>query len=547
VSAPEVTRRVGRATPRWLVRLVSLVVLYAGCVAGGIAATTLFPTTAQTLNYSASLRLSANPDDISAIHSPTLFGDIDVDFAAPLPAPGVLASVQVKQRITDVLSRPHITVHSLQPGTLELEKAARDAAFGLAWRFAAGSLVIALLAIGAYAAWAHARPRPRRVAAALGCWALSCTVTFASAGLAYRPERLDAFKLTGILGAVQRSTDLLAGVESRAEQTTPYLKNLLALSSALQEKYRPQALTRPVAARVLLVSDIHGGNQYPLMRTIVKQEQIDVVIDSGDLVNFGSVAEADAAGIFSGIKSLGVPYLFVRGNHDAMSRGDTALLGRLAKVPNVVLLQPKPDEYTVQSVAGIRIAGFNDPRWFGDDNVGNAAKQKPAAAAFTRAMADLPTPDVVVSHEPGAVSAIDRAGIKVHGHLHTPQLDGSTVGVGTFTGGGPFSHFLEGAKGEELAGQPSSFDVATFGQDCRLASLTRYQFRNVVEGRPAYDDVTLINGSRIEGEPPAAATTSTSTEAGGTTGPTGSSDRVRSCTPSLGLTTESVTAGEAGG
>jgi hypothetical protein len=33
--------------------------------------------------------------------------------------------------------------------------------------------------------------------------------------------------------------------------------------------------------------------------------------------------------------------------------------------------------------------------------------------------------------------------------------------------------------------------------------LTRYQFRNVIEGRPAYDDVTLVNGSRIE-EPPAA-------------------------------------------
>jgi Icc-related predicted phosphoesterase len=526
------------------VRLVSLVVLYAGCVAGGIAATTLFPTTAQTLNYSASLRLSANPDEISAIHSPTVFGDIDVDFAAPVPAPGVLANVQVKQRITDLLARPNISVRSLQPGPLELERAARDAAMGLGWRFAAGSLLVALLAIGSYAAWAHARPRHRRVAAALGCWALSCLVTFGSVALAYRPERLEAFKLTGILGAVQRNTDLLAGVETRAEQTTPYLKNLLALSSALQEKYRPQALARPVAARVLLVSDIHGANQYPLMRTVVKQEQIDVVIDSGDLVNFGSVAEADAAGIFNGIKSLGVPYLFVRGNHDARSADDAALLSRMAKVPNVVLLQPDEQEYTVQSVAGIRIAGFNDPRWFGDDNQDNAAKQKPAAAAFSDAMADLPGPDVVVSHEPGAVSAIDRAGVKVHGHLHTPRLDGNTIGVGTFTGGGPFSHFLEGAQGEELTGQPSSFDVAVFGQDCRLASLTRYQFRNVIEGRPAYDDVTLINGSRIEDEPPATATGRQGADKAGadatTTTATAGAQKPRSCEPTMGLTTEHV-------
>lgn len=54
-----------------------------------------------------------------------------------------------------------------------------------------------------------------------------------------------AFTTTGILGAVQRNADLLAGVETRAEQTTPYLKNLLALSSALQEKYRPSPSTAP--------------------------------------------------------------------------------------------------------------------------------------------------------------------------------------------------------------------------------------------------------------------------------------------------------------
>jgi hypothetical protein len=77
-------------------------------------------------------------------------------------------------------------------------------------------------------------------------------------------------------------------------------------------------------------------------------------------------------------------------------------------------------------------------------------------------------------------------------------LDGNVIGVGTFTGGGPLSHFLEGAEGEEMTGQPSAFDIATFGLDCQLTSLTRYQFRNVIEGRPAYDDVTLVNGSRIE-------------------------------------------------
>ena len=52
--------------------------------------------------------------------------------------------------------------------------------------------------------------------------------------------------------------------------------------------------------------------------------------------------------------------------------------------------------------------------------------------------------------------------------------------------------------GEELVGQPSAFDVLSFGETCRLTSVTRYRYRNVIEGRPAYDDVSLLNGTRID-------------------------------------------------
>lgn len=512
--------------PRWLGRIAALVVLFVACNSGGVAATTLFPSTADTLNYGATLRLSLNPQDTSTIQSPTVFGDIRLDFGGPVLAPGVLAQVQVKERITDLLARPNISVSSLQPGPLELERAARDVAISLAWRFALGALAVAVAALLADAGWRRARPRPRHVGTVAGVWAVSCVATFAVVGLTYQPERLDQFTTTGILGAVQRNADLLAGVETRAEQTAPYLKNLLALSSALQDKYAPQSLNAPVAARFLLVSDIHGGNQYPLMKTIVEEEQIDAVIDAGDLVNFGSTTEADAAALFRGIESLGVPYLFVKGNHDARSDTDRELLDRLSRVPNVVLLQPNSQSYTVQAISGVRIAGFNDPRWFGDDNRNNAAKQQPATDAFNAAMAQAPIPDLVVSHEPAALRRVERAGIRVNGHLHAGQLEGNRIGVGTFTGGGPFSHFLTADEGEELTGQPSSFDIASFGENCRIASLTRYQFRNVIEGRPAYDNVTLINGSRIEETAPAA----------------GPQDAPRTCARDLAPTTERIPA-----
>jgi predicted phosphodiesterase len=484
-----------------VVRVAAAIALVVGCIAGGVAATTLFPSTVETINYRAQLRLSINAEDVSQINSPTIFGNINLHFDGPGPAPGILAGVQVKPNITDLLAQPKVSIKALQPSRLELSNAAGDAVIGLGLRFAAGSLAVTLLAIGAYAAWRHGRPPSRRLAAAGACWVFACGVTGVSIWQTYQPDRLAAFTTTGILGAVQRNADLLDGVETRAQQTTPYLKNLLALSAALQDKYAPQSLDEPEAARILLVSDIHGAQQYPLMKTVIEEEQIDAVVDLGDLLNFGSVTEGEAVGLFKGIESLGVPYLFVKGNHDATSASDDAVLTRLAKVRNVVLLQPGEEEYIEQSVNGVRIAGFNDPRWFGDDNRDNAAKQVPARDAFIAAFADRPAPDLVVSHEPGAVRDIENADVRAHGHLHSDRLDGNLIGVGTFTGGGPFSHFLEGGEGEELTGQPSSFDIATFGQDCELTSLTRYQFRNVIEGRPAYDDVTLINGSRIEQSP----------------------------------------------
>ena len=346
----------------------------------------------------------------------------------------------------------------------------------------------------------------------------------ASLWATYQPERQETFTTTGVLGTLQQNQGILSDVESRATQVAPYLRNLIALSTALQQKYAAAPSRSDTSLRVLLVSDIHAGNQYALMRTIIEEESIDLVVDAGDLVNFGSVEEGEAAGIFEGIESVGVPYVFVRGNHDATSATDTAVLDRMAEVPNVVLLQDGAGDYTEVTVGGVRIAGFNDPRWFGDSGKGSPAKQVPAREAFVAAYAGRPAADLVVGHEPWAVQGVE-GGVLVNGHMHSVDLEGNRVQAGTFTGGGPLSHFLADEAGEELVGQPSAFDVLTFGTDCRLASLTRYRFRDVIEGRPAYDDVQLVNGRRIDGR---------------------EADPARTCTPDATLTSVTVPAATSG-
>jgi predicted phosphodiesterase/hypothetical membrane protein len=478
---------------------LAVVGLTLGCAVAGTSATAVAPATAQTLHYQASVGLDPNPLNTGELVATTAFGDLRLEFQGL--APGIHAVPQVKANIAEVLSRPGVSLATLRPGPQELSTAIRDVALAVMLRFALGALAVVIAVLTGYAVLRRRRPPTALVVAGVVGWLASTALTGLSLYATYQPDRQETFTSTGVLGTLQRNQGILSDVETRATQVAPYLRNLIALSTALQQKYQAAPLESDTSLRVLLVSDIHAGNQYDLMRTIVQEEGVDVVVDAGDLVNFGTVEEAEATGLFSGIESVGVPYLFVRGNHDANSATDTALLDRLARLPNVTLLEDGAGDYTEVTVHGVRIAGFNDPRWFGDSGTGSPAKQAPAREAFTAAYAGRPAADLVVGHEPWSVEGL-AGGVLVNGHMHSVDLEGNRVQAGTFTGGGPFTHFLADEGGEELVGQPSAFDVLTFGTDCRLATLTRYRFRDVIEGRPAYDDVSLVNGRRVDGREP---------------------------------------------
>src|SRR5665647_650411 len=430
---------------RWrrrVTRGAELLVMVVAVYLGGVGATSLFPTAVQTSHYSAEVRLSALPSFTSTIHSPTSFGDLDLKFNSPFLAPGVDATVQVRDTITELFDDRRISIVAFQPSSKEISDALSSGVTELGLKFAGGVLAVGF---GAIALIAYARRRPptvRQVVSTGLATLLAVGATGVGVWGTYQPDQLSSFTTTGLLGTVRSNAGLLASVEARAAQVTPYVTNLLALSSALQEKFVPADISKPPAVRFLLVSDIHGANQYSMMKRIIDDEHITAVIDSGDLLNFGSVGEAELSGIFTSIEKLAVPYIFVRGNHDASSLTDQSLLERMAKIANVVLLEPTPKSYTEVSVNGVVIAGFNDPRFFGDDSKNIVQKEQPAADAFNQAYAGHPRPDIVVSHEPSAAKLVDSATTLINGHLHKDELEGNRIGVGTFTGGGTVSHFL---------------------------------------------------------------------------------------------------------
>lgn len=494
---------------------------------GGVAATQFFPVKTQTEFFQA--EISVEPRMDSTVLLPTALGDMELSFGGRLAAPALTAQVQIRETITDLLRQGQLRTADLEPTQDELREAIDAGVREVAWKFALGALVTTTLVLFTYAV-----SRPARLARALissaVATALALLLPGAAAYLTYRTDNVQEFRTTSLLSLVENNTDILAGLDRKADQGAVYVTNLLALSSAMRQEFSPSSLEDP-AVRLLLVGDLHGMNHYPLMREIVQTQEIDAVIDTGDLLNFGRPSEGDLTGMYEGIESLGVPYLFVRGNHDAVSATDEALLRRLARVPNVLLLEPTAGELQLVTVGGVRISGFNDARYFNQRSEDFADQQGDLAAAYRERVEGLPATDIIVTHQPYAAFRVEPAQVTINGHMHAAGLEREHIQVGSFTGGGLVNQFrlppltelaTEAAEEDpdtagELQGGPQSFDILAFGSDCSVSTLTRYSYRNLVSGRPQFDDVSLISGRTIQPTVPQGRTCSA--EAGVTVGP----------------------------
>ncbi|WP_130011542.1 metallophosphoesterase family protein [Serinicoccus sediminis] len=498
----------------WLRRVAVVALLLVVAYTGGVAATQLWPVHTQTRYFAADI--SIEPGLSSTVLLPTVVGDMEVSFNRRLlPAPGLEGRVQVREEVTDLLRRGQLRTADLEPSPEELRAAIDDGVAELAWKFAAGALVTTALIMLAYAA---ARPThvARGLVASAVATVLAMLVPGTAAYLTYRTDRVAEFRTTSLLSLVEQNTDILAGLDRKADQGAVYVTNLLALSSAMREEFSPDATQTQTAARFLLVSDIHGMNQYPLMREIVRTQDIDAVIDAGDLLNFGREDEGDLTGIYEGIESLGVPYIYVRGNHDGAFARDEGVLERMDQVPNVLLVEPTEGELQQISVNGVTITGFNDSRYFNQRSDDYGGDQAALAERFREATRGLPESDIVLTHQPYAADRVTAEAVTINGHMHLPDLSGQHLQVGSFTGGGLVNQFRlpplteqaqEAAEEDpetagELEGHAYSFDILTFGENCAIASLTRYSYRNLVSGRPQFDDVSLINGRSIQPQVP---------------------------------------------
>jgi len=232
----------------------------------------------------------------------------------------------------------------------------------------------------------------------------------------------------------------------------------------------------PADARFLVLSDLHASNRLGLAQAVVDAEgaagrDVSAVLILGDLVNFGRPIELRLKRLRASLARMTIPVLIILGNHDKHGPKDDSVARYLANTPNITLMQSGND-YAFRHFGPISVGGFDDPRYFGDDNIRSARKQQPAREAFLRAArARGGVPDIVMIHEPYAAGP--PPALWLNGHMHAPKLDPDRrrVQVGMFTDG----TFYYNRKSHHRA--PSNFVLLAAREGPGTTSVASVTFR----------------------------------------------------------------------
>ncbi|MGV9405949.1 metallophosphoesterase family protein [Streptomyces sp. NPDC003674] len=281
--------------------------------------------------------------------------------------------------------------------------------------------------------------RPRRAVTAGGLALALLAASGACAYATWNPKSVLEPRFSGLLSS---APSVVGNARSIVTEFDVYQKELARLVTNVTKLYDvtstlPAYQPDPATLRVLHVSDIHlNPASWKIIASLVKQYKVDVIVDSGDTMDHGTAAEN---GFLDPIADLGVPYVWVRGNHD--SRATQRYLERMK---NVHVL----DDGRASTVAGLRFAGIGDPQYTPDRSVatGGDAAERLAGDRLASALRDqraAGTPvDVAVAHEPVAARETDgTVPLVLCGHLHHEgtellkygtrlRMEGSTGGSG---------------------------------------------------------------------------------------------------------------------
>lgn len=412
-------------------RAFSVLVRALAALLVGAAGATLALLLAGRLRYPIgpfSVEFLAQPGAASTEIALPPLGEIQADtHLAPLTLRATLQSIDADRLSALVRER---SVESL---VLLVERAGAEAfrSYALrAWTFAVvGAAVASLLVF-------H---RDRR--AVVGAFAAGTLFISALGGVTWATYRPEAFREPTYTGSLSLAPGLIGPIEEAGARIAAFRSELDRLVRGTVSAYGALA-AQPAptldATVVLHISDIHAS---PLGMDFAQQLtetfQVDLVVDTGDITSFGTPVEET---IIDRIPGFGVPYVFVRGNHDSSS-----VSFQIEALPNGETL----DGETI-TVEGLTIAGARHPLFtpnqqsdFTDEEI--KASLAEAGTALAETLID-DAPDVVAVHDDRmALAMAGRVPLVLSGHFH--RFDASVVDGTLFlragsTGGGGLDTFL---------------------------------------------------------------------------------------------------------
>jgi predicted MPP superfamily phosphohydrolase len=264
----------------------------------------------------------------------------------------------------------------------------------------------------------------RRVAQ---CGGLSLAILAGSGVLAVATFRTDAIEEPRYEGLLTNAPAVVGDARRIAGRYEAYQAELQRLVSNVGRIYSTIS-SLPVyepdsgTTRVLHISDVHlNPTAWSVVQTVVQQFNIDLVVDTGDITDWGSEPEAGFLGAIAGLR---VPYVYVRGNHDS-----ALTAASVARQPNAIVL-----DNSVVMVSGLTVAGIGDPR-FTPDKTTDAGDDGDAAEAAHRIveaagghLADTirsygTQVDLAVLHDPASAPGLAGAcPLVLAGHLHKREV-----------------------------------------------------------------------------------------------------------------------------
>lgn len=233
----------------------------------------------------------------------------------------------------------------------------------------------------------------------------------------HQTYNIHAFKQPRYSGALQAAPWATEGIAKRLADIKAFREEILNVARNVDSFYSKIEAWQPLEGdtiKVLHVSDIHNNTlAVDLINRLVKDFNIDLVIDTGDITDFGTPVENT---LVDGIASLPVPYVFVPGNHDSPET-----VAFLQGVENVTVL----DGTKIVDVKGIRIFGMPDPTSTESEIAPASDSQiKAHVSDIEEALESLPErPHVIAVHNPKAASElIGKAPTVLTGHTHKAGL-----------------------------------------------------------------------------------------------------------------------------